>query len=218
MDFLRRDLNPTFLVTDIVKISRPEPRHGRPRRLQIRRLKISAWVMLGAAFCAAGLGALASGGSGTSTPPEYAVKAAYLYNFSQFVEWPSTAATADFFRICVLGTDPFGRVLDEVVAGQKLDGVRVVARRISRPDEANGCRVLFISSSESDGLPRILAALVNSAVLTVSEIPRFTQSGGMIGFVLEDNRVRFEVNAAAARRAGLKLSSQLLKLAVNVVK
>lgn len=153
-----------------------------------------------------------------SAPGEYAVKAAYLYNFGRFVEWPPQATTEGSFSICVLGMDPFGRVLDGIVAGQTIDGKKVVARRIARSEGAAGCRVIFISSSEAGELTRVLAALANSAVLTVSDMPQFTQSGGMIGFVQQDNRIRFAVNLAAAQRVGLKLSAQLLKLAVNVIK
>ncbi|MGH9397673.1 MAG: YfiR family protein [Terriglobia bacterium] len=196
----------------MMKSIRRESRHAGVGRHQAQWLKVSAWLAAGALLWAASLAAR------VSAPGEYAVKAAYLYNFGRFVEWPPQATTEGSFSICVLGMDPFGRVLDGIVAGHTIDGKKVVARRIARSEGAAGCRVIFISSSEAGELTRVLAALANSAVLTVSDMPQFTQSGGMIGFVQQDNRIRFAVNLAAAQRVGLKLSAQLLKLAVNVIK
>ncbi|MGH9449601.1 MAG: YfiR/HmsC family protein [Terriglobia bacterium] len=202
----------------MVKSPQPETRRPHAWSWKALRLKICAGLTAGVVLWAAGSAVSSLGAAGASAPSEYAVKAAYLYNFSRFVRWPPADTTADFFRICVLGTDPFGRVLDRVIAGESMDGVRIVARRISLPDEVTGCRILFISSSEAGKLAQILAALSNRDVLTVSDLPEFTDDGGMIGFVLEGNRVRFEVNAATAQRAGLKVSSQVLKLAVKVIK
>lgn len=161
--------------------------------------------------------ALSSFRAAAGTPTEYQVKAAYLSNFGRFVEWPSKAdVKPPSFAICVLGTDPFGRALDQAAAGQSIDGMSVIARRLSTPEQAAGCRVLFISTSESDSLPEVLSALSSAGVLTVSDLPQFTERGGMIGFTLQENRVRFEVNLTAAKSAGLALSSQLLKLAASV--
>ena len=151
-------------------------------------------------------------------PSEYAVKAAYLYNFGRFIEWPTgiMQAQSDSFDICVLGEDPFGATLNAAVANEKVVGKRVVAKQIPQPQDAVNCRVLFISLSEERRLKQILASLGTASVLTVSDLPQFAQRGGMVQFVLEDNKVRFEVNSATAARAGLTLSSELLKLAVNV--
>jgi len=151
-------------------------------------------------------------------PTDYDVKAAYLYNFGQFVEWPAkvTAAKTSPFSICVLGQDPFGRSLDEILARTTIGNQSVAARRISHPQESVDCRILFISSSEAHRLNKIIDALDNTAVLTVSDIPQFSQHRGMIQFVLEGNRVRFEVNLSATQRAGLTLSSELLKVATAV--
>lgn len=153
-----------------------------------------------------------------SKPTEYAVKAAYLYNFGKFVEWPAiaTAANHDPFLICVLGKDPFGASLDATIAGEAINGERVLAKRISKPQEALNCRVLFISSSEEAQLKEILATLAKASVLTVSDMPQFARGGGMIQFVQEASRVRFEVNLTVAERAGLTLNSQLLKVAISV--
>lgn len=151
-------------------------------------------------------------------PTEYEVKATYLYNFSRFVEWPAkdTETQSGPFVICVLGKDPFGPALNAILADEATSGKTVVAQRVPTPQDAMNCRVLFISSSESTRLKQILATLGDASVLTVSELPEFTQRGGMVQFISEGNRVRFEVNLASAEHAGLTLSSELLKVAVNV--
>lgn len=151
-------------------------------------------------------------------PGEYQVKAAYLYNFGKFVRWPATAAPGEngSFAICVLGPDPFGSVLDSTLAGEALDGKPVIVRRIAKPQDAPACRILFIDTSEQNHLGEILAALDQSAVLTVSDMPDFSRRGGMIQFVLEGERVRFEVNLSSAEMARLTLSSELLKVATAV--
>ncbi|MGH9468897.1 MAG: YfiR family protein [Terriglobia bacterium] len=156
---------------------------------------------------------------GAWAPAEYEVKAAYLYNFGRFVHWPvsAPAAAGNLFSICVLGADPFGRLLDTTIAGEMIDGKRVVARRISQTEDAKGCRIVFVSGSEESDLAQVLPALNAERALTVSDIPQFTDRGGMIDFITADRHVRFEVNLAAARREGLRLSSQLLKLAVKVI-
>ena len=151
---------------------------------------------------------------------ESAVKATYLYNFSRFVQWPADAASAkgSSFSICVLGEDPFGSVLDSTLSGESIGGKAVVARRVTKPQDALDCHVLYISASEEGRLKEILAGMDKSGTLTVSDIPQFSQRGGMIQFVLVGNKLRFEVNLANAQAAGLTLSSDLLKVAVTVRK
>jgi hypothetical protein len=152
-----------------------------------------------------------------SQPPyqEYHVKAVYLSNLGRFVDWSSRPkGTADEqFEICVLGQDPFGRALDAAIAGENIIGETLVARRLTRVQEALSCRVLFISSSEEGQLPSIMAALGTAPVLTVADVPDFIKRGGMIQFILDANKVKFEINIAVAQRAGLKLRSDLLNLA-----
>ena len=149
---------------------------------------------------------------------EYQVKAAYLANFGRFVEWPGSAAVSnsETFNICVLGRDPFGADLDAALAGETIGRAHMLAKRISRPQDAVDCRILFISSSEVSQWKEILAALKTLSVLTVSDMPQFARRGGIIQFLLDGNRVRFDINLAATERVGLNLSSELLKLAVNV--
>lgn len=152
-------------------------------------------------------------------PTDYQVKAAYLYNFGRFVEWPvSAAGKGEFFTVCVLGKDPFGPVLDKALAGETIGGKSVVARRISTPQESGNCQVLFLSSTEEGRLDKIIEAIDKEAVLTVSDMPQFSEHGGMVQFVLEDKRVRFEVNLTAAQNAGLTLRSELLRVATVVKK
>jgi hypothetical protein len=151
---------------------------------------------------------------------EYQVKATYLYNFGRFVQWPPNVAAAqgNSFPICVIGSDPFGPSLDSILAGETIDGKTVVAKRILKSQDAVNCRVLYIGASEESRLMDLLAALDKAGVLTVSDIPQFSQRGGMIQFVMVGNKVRFEVNLTIAQDAGLTLSSDLLKVAAAVRK
>jgi hypothetical protein len=155
---------------------------------------------------------------GAASPTEYQVKAAYLFNFGRFVQWPSqgSASQNTTFPICVLGADPFGKTLDETIAGQSIDSKAVVARRINDAGDAAGCRVLFISTGEGAHLKSILNNLDSLSILTVSDMPDFMDHGGMIQFIERRRRVRFAINLAAAHRAGLSLSSELLKVALRV--
>ena len=157
---------------------------------------------------------------GQQRPSAYQVEAAYLYNFSRFVEWPAKGSSLQNspFTICVLGDDPFGHALDATLAGETIGNQKVTARRISNPQMSGDCQILFISSSEANRLNKIMEALNKNAVLTVSDIPQFSQRQGMIQFVMEENRIRFEVNLTATQRAGLTLSSELLKVATAVRK
>jgi YfiR/HmsC-like len=146
-------------------------------------------------------------------PSEYDVEAAYLFNFSKFITWPADSGS---LSICVLGDDPFGPALDKIVTGEKVAGKSVVDKRITRSEEASSCSILYISASEASRLSRILLAVKDAPVLTVSDLPDFLDRGGMIQFVLRDSRVRFAVNLAPTQHDGLALSSELLKVAVSV--
>ncbi|HUK26465.1 MAG TPA: YfiR family protein [Terriglobales bacterium] len=155
-----------------------------------------------------------------SRPTESQVKAAYLYGFGRFVQWPAPANSPKDspFNICVLGEDPFGATLDATLAGQSLAGRKVAARRISSPKDSSACQILFLGPSEEGQLSEIIGSLDKAAILTVSDMPHFTERGGMIQFVLEGDRVRFEVNLTAAQNAGLSLSAELLQVALAVRK
>ena len=146
---------------------------------------------------------------------ESEIKAAYLFTFGRFVEWPARAAAGDV-AICVLGADPFGPVLDATLTAATLRGRKVVATRVRTLEEAAPCHILFVSASEERQLPAIVAALARRDVLTVSDMPRFVGRGGMVQFVTAGSRVRFEIDLAAALDAGLMLSSDLLRVASAV--
>jgi hypothetical protein len=147
-------------------------------------------------------------------PTQYDVEAVYLYQFGRFIDWPPQSAEhADSFPICILGRDPFDGILDSTIAGEAINQVPLKAQRIGSIDEARNCRILFVSDSETARLPLILDGLRSSPVLTVSDTPGFASKGGMIGFVVQGNRVRFEINVVSTQRAGLTVSSQLLKVA-----
>lgn len=150
-------------------------------------------------------------------PTEYEVEAAYLSNFGRFVEWPARGGAAtEPFNVCVLDADPFGPLLDAALKGETIGGAPMAAKRISRPEDAAACRIVFIGSVKDSQLNGILQSLRASNALTVSDMPGFSRHGGMIQFVLDGNRVRFEINLAAIQRAGLTVSSELLKVAQTI--
>ena len=153
-----------------------------------------------------------------SASQEYKVKAAFLYNFTLFVEWPEEAFTGNDspLTVCILGKSPFGDALDSL-KGKTAKKRKLVIRQINRVEEMGNCHVLFVSTSEKMHLPNILAAVKNQNVLTVSDLDRFAQAGGIINFVTLDDKVRFEINLKAAQQSRIKISSQLLKLARDVI-
>jgi hypothetical protein len=148
-------------------------------------------------------------------PSEYQVKAAFLYNFVKFVDWPATQASQEGpIELCVLGKDPFGGALERVIEGKTVNGRPLAIRRISEITAAQSCHVLFVSASEAGRVSEITKAVHAWSVLTVSEIDRFSDRGGIITFLMEGQRVRFRINSKTASSAGLKISSKLLQLAV----
>lgn len=157
---------------------------------------------------------LLPGVHGQPASREYDLKAVFLYNFAIFVEWPASALPAPEapFVIGILGEDPFGSALDEVVAGERVKGRPLTVRRCRSLEEATGCHILFISASERERLDEVLAAVRNRPILTVGDMPRFVESGGVIGFTTAQ-RLQLHVNASAARAAQLTISSKLLRVA-----
>jgi hypothetical protein len=151
----------------------------------------------------------------TQALTEYEAKAGVLYHFGGFVDWPARAFTdtGNTFIIGVLGADPFGSVLGEVMEGKIIHEKPVMVKRFSRIEDARSSHILFVSSSEASRLPGLLQALDGTSVLTVSELDRFAERGGMVALNMVGQKVRFDINVHATKRAGLKVSSQLLKLA-----
>jgi YfiR/HmsC-like len=149
---------------------------------------------------------------------EYEVKAAMVYNFTRFVEWPNQSFKDDraALVIGVLGSDPFGHALDEALRDKQYGARAIQVKRLKKVGDAEGCHILFIARSERAHLAATLAALRTAPVLTISDMEGFSQSGGAIELTLDGNRVRFEINQGSAQTAGLTISSKLLKLAARV--
>jgi len=151
-----------------------------------------------------------------SQPTEYQIKAAFIFNFAKFVEWPAAAfpKASSPMVVGVLGENPFHDALEKTIKNKTVDEHPVVIMQFHSATEATNCHILFISSSEKARLPQILKQLNGTSVLTVSEMSGFTEAGGMINFVFEGTKIRFQINNDAANSVGLKISSKLLKLSV----
>ena len=145
---------------------------------------------------------------------EYQIKAAFLFNFAQFVQWPTTAFPESDAPFCIgiLGSDPFDGALEETVRGEIIGHHKLIVRHAQHLEDLKDCQMIFISKSEEGHVPQILSDLDSKPILAVSEIGNFTQSGGAINFYLQGGKVRFEINPSSAQRVGLKISSQLLNL------
>jgi hypothetical protein len=160
----------------------------------------------------------AQAGDGSESS-EYLIKAGFLYNFAKFVEWPAAASSRGDSPIVIgiLGTDPFGNVLDHIVEDKKIGPRGFVVKRYKWDEDHKDwkdCKILFVSASEKAHVDEIVQSVKGLPILTVGETPGFAERGGVIRFIiLEDNRVRFEVNVEAAHQANLNISSQLLTLA-----
>jgi hypothetical protein len=157
---------------------------------------------------------MAQGARGETPPDEYRVKAAFIYNFAKFVEWPDEKAESPGdFPVCVLGSesDPLLTAFDSI-RGKTVRGVPLAIRRVATLGEARTCRILFVTSQERPRLNDILSALRGRPVLTVGDTEEFAERGGIINLVKDGNRVTFEINTDAAQRAGLTMSSKLLFL------
>jgi hypothetical protein len=148
-----------------------------------------------------------------AAPTTSQVEAVFLFNFSQFVDWPPQAFPQPDSPIVigVLGSDPFDGTLDEVVRGEMVKGRPLVVRRFQHVEQLTDCHILFISRSERPRLEPIVQTLKGRSILTVSDLDEFASQGGVIGFILMDNKIRLRVNLQAAKDAGLTLSSKLLR-------
>lgn len=147
---------------------------------------------------------------------EYQVKAAFLFNFAKFVVWPPHKFTQPDspLIIGVVGTDPFGGLLEEAVQDNRINDRTVIVRHVDSMQELRKCHIVFVSRSEAERLGPILSEVRGDNVLTVGETEKFISRGGMINFVMLGNTVRFQINDSAARHAGLKISSKLASLAL----
>ncbi|MFA6289772.1 MAG: YfiR family protein [Opitutaceae bacterium] len=184
-----------------------------PAGYNARRLLLAFFALL----CLAGHAAI---GATPAVSKEYQVKAAFLYNFTKFVEWPASRFPDDTspIVIAVLGRNPFGDELAAIIRTRKVNGRELVVKIIASADEAATAHLLFVGADEETLLVGKMEPLQKAGVLTVGESPRFIASGGIINFTLETDKVRFQINPLAGQQAGLKISAQLLKLAMIVRK
>jgi YfiR/HmsC-like len=196
--------------------ARRNPGNGHRRGSVRQRLWRLAAVSLSFLLCAASAGRTAEQGNGSS---EYQVKAAFLFHFAQFVEWPAEVFKDSESPVtyCTAGGDPFEGGLEASLNGKMIAGRTVRVVHLKEVGESQGCQILFLGIGDKKVVSATLGRLNGRPVLTVGESERFAQDGGMIGFVLEDNKVRFEINVGAAEQAKLKISARLLALAKRVI-
>jgi hypothetical protein len=149
---------------------------------------------------------------------EYQVKSVFLYNFSHFVEWQKDIfnSASEPFIIGILGEDPFGNYINETVKGEKVLGHSIIVQRYSNIKEAKNCHILYLNIKDNKQLKEALNSIAGKDILTVSDVPDFAKSGGMVQFFTEKNKTRLLINIAAAKSAGLVISSKLLRLAVTL--
>ena len=174
------------------------------KNLSIRRVTLPVLLLVLGPF-----GSLAS-----PISKEYQIKAVFLFNFSQFIQWPSASADSHRpFRIGVLGDDPFDGFLDNTVRGEKVSGRPLVIQRYASPKEVKDCQILFISRSESGRLGDILTGLKGRSILTVGDSEGFIKNGGVVRFLTRGNRIHLRISPEAAKRVNLNISSKVLRLA-----
>jgi hypothetical protein len=146
--------------------------------------------------------------------PEYRLKAAFLYNFALFTEWPADLGAT--LNLCVYGRDPFGEEID-ALQGKPVGARRIVVRRFTSIEGLSVCQVVFIVNPSGDGISRVLSALHGASVLTVADAPGAARQGVALNMNLVNNKITFEANLTAVRAANLTLSSKLLSLATEVL-
>jgi hypothetical protein len=146
--------------------------------------------------------------------PEYRLKAAFLYNFALFTEWP--ADTGPTLNLCVYGRDPFGEEIN-ALQGKPAGNRRIAVHRVTRVEGLTVCQVVFIADASGDGISRVLSALRGATVLTVADAPGAVKQGVALNMNVVEDKITFEANLTAARAANLKLSSRLLSLATEVL-
>jgi YfiR/HmsC-like len=185
-------------------------------RLSYTRGTVRKWSLLLTWACM--IAAISYPAHAEGEPTEYQVKAAFLLNFTKFVQWPVTAFSDEHspLTICILGDDPFGNTLNDTVKGEAVNGHELSIQRIRRAPDPKSCQVLFVARPEKE-VPKILSDL-GPGILTVGEGEKFLRDGGIVAFVIQDRRVRFDISQTAASRARLTLSSRLMNVARSVEK
>ncbi len=164
----------------------------------------------------------ATGLRAQTAPKEYEIKAAFIYRLTQFMEWPTNrfASSKEPILLCIAGNDPFGGAIDTVLRDQKIGERHIHIKRLetANPASHTSCHLLFLGSSLTAEAGKITASLEPHAVLTIGEDESFTKNGGHVRLYLQENKLRFEVNIAALERSGLKLHSQVMKLATRITR
>jgi hypothetical protein len=178
-------------------------------RSTLRRIGSAALVSLTLLLTAGG--ARADGGN-----LEYALKATFIYKLAAFVQWPGSAfdSAASPLNLCVVGSNPFGKLLDQAVAGQRIDSHPIVVRHIPVLDKAAGCHIVYVGVSNAESVAQELRSVRGTPVLTVTDAAFENSARGIVHFVIRDSRVRFEINSDAAAQNGVTISSKLKSLAV----
>lgn len=192
----------------------------RAHEAQSIRLRARTFLPLWTVILCWLVASLTAGFSQDSVTKEYQIKAAYLYNFAKFVEWPAQSfpSSDSPLVIGVYGQNPFGTALDAIAKDHEINGRHILIKSVATPADAADVNLLFIGTKEDDHVSQTLAALPGANILTVGESEKFAAGGGMIQFIREADKVRFAIDAEAAERHGLKISAQLLKLATSVHK
>lgn len=191
-----------------------------PRAGRIRNHRVNAQSGLALLAIALALSIQPACVRAQSRTDEYRVKAAFIFHFAQLVHWPENTAKSgtDPFAVCIFGDDPFRGALEEAMSGKTIDERPVRVSHAKAPADIQGCRVLFVGDAAMKRFPSLLSALKDSAVLTIGDSEEFVlQRGGVIGFCVDQNKIRFDVNLDAASRARLKISSRILLLAKVVI-
>jgi hypothetical protein len=209
--------NPTDWGSRVGKFSPLRKREfaTRPRRAHQRCSRSAVTILAAFVWLTGARGVPAQSNSSS----EYQVKAAFLFHFAQFVEWPTETFkdSSAPFTYCTIGEDPFHGALDQSLSGKTIGGRSLRVQHLKEPQEAQVCQVLFIGDGEQRRMEAAMANVKGNPVLTVGESTNFANAGGMIGFCLEQNKIRFEINLEAAGRAKLKISAKLLALAKTVI-
>ncbi len=179
-------------------------------------------IVIACGFCVVAPSALPGGAAiayaDSLSHREYQIKAAFLYNFTKFVEWPADrfADESSSIMLCVIGEDPFGAALEDTVKGKKVKGRNIDIRRIDNVAGLDACHLLFVGFSEPERLREIVVSSYGANILTVGDVDDFVELGGVIGLTKRANKIQFEINLDAAKQARLKLDLKLLRLASSV--
>jgi hypothetical protein len=186
-----------------------------PSRQDGKALGLSRILILVGLLFAQSLNSKTTEGEQDFQADEYEIKAAYLLNFANFVDWPDTqnGGPQTPIQVCLLGQDPLGTTLARMMTDHLPHGRSLLLRRVLRTEPISNCQILYIGPSEGKYVPQIIDSLGNASILTVGENDQFATQGGIIQLVMEDKRIRFKINATAASLVGIHISSRLLALA-----